>query len=272
MQRDRTGLLDKAKKLNTDVESFEDDYVKNMSKDEQFTRSPMAMARLINKVENNSSTSLSSLGEASVSFKKLSEDLNSELTEIAIEDAENTHIEEFLPSLPASNYMEKVTNASTKLNSIFKQGKTQYEIMEALAPIEQDHDVWGAATKVEVTGGEDAMKSVENSLVAALHRKIQQLQQDLMLQTNKSHSLSVQWIADKQKCEDIKEKCRADVELITKKMKVDEYKNRHRELVARDSNMVRTIDYISVYICVYTVYILCIYCVYMYVCAPLMSV
>lgn len=238
LQKGRTELLDRSKQLNAEVDAFEDDYLKNMSSEEQFTKSPMAMSRLINKVDNNSSTTLSSLAEASVSFKKVTEDLHAELTEIAIEDAENERIEDFMPSLPASNYMEKVTNASTKLSSIFKQGKTQYEIMEALAPIEQDHDVWSAAPKETPADGEDAMKSVENSLVAALHRKIQQLQQDLMLQTNKAHSLSVQWIADKKKCEDIKEKCRAEVELMTKKMKVDEYKNRHRELVARDSNMV----------------------------------
>jgi hypothetical protein len=246
MIRDRNEMTALSRKLDDSVSHFENDYVKNMAKDETFTKSPMKMTQLLEQVDANSNYAHSALKDVSKNFKRMQDDLTTELTEMAIEHAEYDRLEEtFLPELPSNAYAQRVENATAKLGRIFDKGKVQYDIMKALAPLENGvTDVWGVPvagdTKASETGNTkaDAMKSVENSLVAALQQKVQYLQGAVALLTSQKHSKQVQLTAVTDEMRELKEKCRSDIELLQKKLRMDNYKNRHKELTLRDSNMV----------------------------------
>jgi len=199
MIRDRDEMTTMSKQLDETVSHFEDDYVKNMAKDETFTKSPMKMTQLLEQVDANSNYALGALKDVSVNYKRMHDDLTTELTEMAIEHAEYDRLEDtFLPELPSGTYAARVQNATTKLGKIFDKGKVQYDIMKALAPIENGDaiDVWASSgdSKSSETGNTkaDAMKSVENSLVAALQQKVQYLQGAVTLLTSQKHSKQVQ--------------------------------------------------------------------------------
>ena len=177
-------MLQFEKTLNETIDNFESDFVKNMAPDEAFVHSPQKMQQLIEQFDLNVHVASSALHEVNSMFNRVGEQLNADVMEsTALTDAE---LNQFQETIPAQKYNERLQKATSKLNDIFIKGKVQYDVMKALGtdwtpPVENKHDE------------KDSLKSVESSIVAALQRRIQQMQIDLQLQTAKAHSLSVQW-------------------------------------------------------------------------------
>lgn len=203
MARDRVEMTDLSRALNSDISSFEDDFIKNMSKEEMFTKGPMKMTQLIEQVDTNANYALNSLQEVTVNFLKLQEELNAELADITIEQSENEKLNEtLLEELPSQQFNKKIQNTSNKLSKIFNKGKVHYDIMKTLAPLNNDNsNVWnGLSQNNDINSKQsdgnnnkaDAMKSVENSIVSALQQKIIYLQNAITLLTSQKHSKQVQ--------------------------------------------------------------------------------
>ena len=185
LRKDRGEMLQFNRTLNETIDTFESDFVRNMAPDEAFIHSPQKMQQLIEQVDMNVHVATSALAEVNSMFTRVGDQFNTDMMETtAFSDAE---LSQFQETLPSQKYNEKLQKATSKLSDIFVKGKVQYDVMKALGtdwapPVDSKHD--------------DSSKSVESSIVAALQRRIQQMQVDLQLQTAKAHSLSVQWYDD----------------------------------------------------------------------------
>lgn len=270
----RTSMLDECEELTQKIDDFDQEFSEwNAYSQKEFSNPQVMVARLMEKVNNNQDKVFDQLFDVNESFVKVASTNMREFQtsdEIAQEEAESilqpsrpttsggspSASRLGTPMLPLSNYVppeptvedllsnatltealsvelsRKIGAASSKLSSIFQQGKREYTaVVTSLMGDELgEGSMDGDMKKSNKNDGAD----VTANLIPMLQQKVQMLRKELEDANMKSRSVTIQWVSDKTRYEEILTNKHKELEAMLKRLQLSETRLRVREQMARD--------------------------------------